>query len=239
MARRGVPVFAYHKVALAPPGTTDPFLYVSPRNFEQQLAALTNTGFVSAEPGDALAGQNEGPLKAVITFDDGCCNVFQYALEPLARHRFRAIQFLVADLLGKKNQWDITKGDCEEGLMDEAQVRDWLAAGHLIGSHSSTHRNLRRLSADEAREEIFGSKKKLEDRFGVAIEHFCYPYGSWNESLRDFAGMAGYRTACTMDFGVNTPATQRFELRRIIPLSGLELLRKIRHRLLRKIQQGA
>src|SRR5882672_387303 len=82
MARRGIPVFAYHKIALAPPATTDPFLYVSPQNFDRQLAALRGAGFASAQPGEALSGQNEQQLKAVITFDDGCHNAFQNSLDP-------------------------------------------------------------------------------------------------------------------------------------------------------------
>jgi len=119
--------------------------------------------------------------------------------------------------------------------MDEIQVREWLAAGHEIGSHSMTHRNLRHVSPGDAREEIAASKKALEDRFGVEVPHFCYPFGSWNDSVRDLVAAAGYRTACTVLFGVNPPGTSPFELRRIIPLSAARLLNKIRHRALRKI----
>ena len=119
--------------------------------------------------------------------------------------------------------------------MDEAQVRQWLGGGHEIGSHSITHRNLRHLSPAEAREEIFGSKKSLEDRFGLPVQHFCYPYGSWNQAVRDLVCEAGYRTACTVRFGVNGPSNSPYELRRIIPLSTVELLRKIRHRLAQRM----
>src|SRR6266853_698306 len=219
MARRGVPVFAYHKIAAPPRATIDPFLYVGPQSFDKQLADLRRAGFTSASLSEMPTAQNQGMPKAVITFDDGCCNAFQNSLEPLARHGFRAIQFLVADFLGRKNEWDIAKRDSPEKLMDEHQVRDWMAAGHEIGSHSSTPTNLRNISGAQAREEISGSKKSLEDRFGLAIQHFCYPYGSWNESVRDLVAAAGYSTACTMAFGVNTAAAPRFELRRIIPLS--------------------
>src|SRR2546426_12427935 len=184
MARRGVPVFAYHKIAASPRLTIDPFLYVSSQNFDKQLADLRRAGFTSAGLSEMPIVQHNGMFKAVITFDDGCCNAFENSLEPLARHGYRAMQFLVADFLGRKNEWDIVKGDSPEKLMDEQQVRDWLAAGHEIGSHSSTHPNLRHISAAQAREEISGSKKSLEDRFGIAVQHFCYPYGSWNESVR-------------------------------------------------------
>ena len=236
MARRGVPVFAYHKIAAPPRSTIDPFLYVGPHDFDKQLAALRRAGFTSASLSEIPTAQHKGMLKAVITFDDGCSDAFENSLEPLARNGFRAIQFLVADFLGRRNEWDIAKGDSPENLMNEQQARDWLAAGHEIGSHSATHPNLRHISAAQAREEISDSKKSLEDRFGVTVQHFCYPYGSWNESVRDLVAAAGYSTACTMRFGVNTVAAPRFELHRIIPLSSLELLRKCEHRLRQKLR---
>jgi peptidoglycan/xylan/chitin deacetylase (PgdA/CDA1 family) len=257
--RQGVPVFTYHKIAEPPPATRDPFLYVSPVRFDEQLAGLRRAGCVSAclgeafrEPGQrsskrspeatalAKVGPAAGgqPQAVVLTFDDGCRNVLEHGLDILARHRFSAIQFLVAGFLGKRNEWDIVKGDVAEALMDEGQIREWLNAGHEIGSHSMTHRNLRHLSPADAREEIFGSKKSLEDRFGVPVQHFCYPYGSWNEEVRDLVREAGYFTACTVCFGVNIRSTPPYELRRIIPLSTAELLRKMRHRLARRMGGG-
>ena len=235
---QGVPVLAYHKIAPPPPGTTDPFLYVSPSRFDAQVAALSRYGYGSASLADAPAAEGNPRHKAVITFDDGCSNVLEHGLAPLLRHRFRAIQFLVAGFLGRTNEWDAAKGDVPERLMDEAQIREWLAAGHEIGSHSATHRNLRHLSPAQAREEIFGSKKALEDRFGLAVRHFSYPYGSFNPAVRDLVAEAGYLTACTMRFGVNPRGTPPFELRRIIPLSSRETLAKICHRLARNLRGG-
>jgi peptidoglycan/xylan/chitin deacetylase (PgdA/CDA1 family) len=117
-------------------------------------------------------------------------------------------------------------------LMDAAQVRDWLAAGHAIGSHSLTHARLTRLTVRDAREEIFASRKKLEDTFGVTVEHFCYPYGDWSEAVRDLVIEAGYRTACTTEFGVNTPATPPYALRRITVRRPTRTFRTLKDRLL-------
>jgi len=231
LLQSGVPVFAYHKIADPPPATRDPFLYVGPNRFDQQLAALRRAGWASAPLSQTLADGRDRRRQVVITFDDGFCSVFENGLEILSLHGFRAIQFLVSGCLGRRNEWDVAKGDVPQPLMDETQVRQWLAAGHEIGSHSATHRNLRHLAPAEAREEIVGSKKALEDRFGVGVEHFCYPYGAYNEAVRELVEKAGYRTACTVRFGVNGPAASAYELCRIIPLSSAELLRKIRHRL--------
>jgi peptidoglycan/xylan/chitin deacetylase (PgdA/CDA1 family) len=152
----------------------------------------------------------------VLTFDDGFANVLEYGLEPLARCRFRAIQFLVADRLGQVNDWDAPKREVMVPLMDGAQVRDWLAAGHAIGAHTLTHPRLAQIPLAAAREEIFSSKKKLEDLFGVPIEHFCFPYGDCNDAVRDLVAEAGYRTACTTAPGVNTPADPPLALKRLM-----------------------
>jgi peptidoglycan/xylan/chitin deacetylase (PgdA/CDA1 family) len=136
-------------------------------------------------------------------------------MEPLAAQGYRAIQFLVSGLIGKTNAWQGTEGDTEQPLMDEAQIREWLAAGHAIGAHTITHPSLTRLSTEQAREEIQASRKSLEDRFGVAVNHFCYPYGDWNPTVRDLVAEAGYTTACTTDFGVNSDGSDSLALRRV------------------------
>jgi peptidoglycan/xylan/chitin deacetylase (PgdA/CDA1 family) len=233
--RRGVPIFAYHKIAEPTAGTRDPFLYVGPKIFDEQLSALKAMSLTSGALDEIAKTRSD---HAIITFDDGFASVLQNGLEILSRHKFRAIEFLVAGSLGKQNHWDIAKGDVPEQIMDESQIREWLAAGHRIGSHSITHRNLRHLSPAEMREEIAESKKFLEDRFGLEVSHFCYPYGSWNETVRDLVIEAGYSTACTLEFGVNDSKTPAHELRRIYPLSSGEMLRKIAHRLVRRMSRS-
>ncbi len=232
---RGVPLFAFHKIAFPPQSTRDPFLYDAPPRFEAQLGALRAKGYVSGTISEALISTENPQRKVVITFDDGCRNVLENGREILARHGFHAIQFLVAGLLGQRNEWDVSKGDAPEDLMTEDEVREWLAAGHEIGSHSMTHRNLRKLSQAEAREEISASKKRLEDKFGISIRHFSYPFGSWNPPVRDLVIEAGYESASTMDFGVNSRQTPARELRRLFALTSFDLLRKAIHRARRRL----
>ena len=150
-----------------------------------------------------------------LTFDDGFENVGRHGLESLRENGFRAIQFLVADLLGKTNEWEQREGEARERLMDAAQVRDWLAAGHEIGAHTCTHPRLSQLPLAGAREEIRASKAKLEDCFGTPIRHFCYPYGDWNPAVRDAVAEAGFSTACTTRPGLNRPGGDPLCLRRL------------------------
>lgn len=227
----GVPVLMYHKIAEPPPRARLKGLYVRPERFSQQLAELREAGFTSCRPSPGNNGNGE-PKRIALTFDDGFRNVWEHALEPLAEHGFTATQFLVANCIGRQNQWEIREGEVTEPLMDVMHIREWLRAGHRIGSHSLSHPYLTRLSMRDAREEIFTSKKKLEDTFGVAVEDFCYPYGNWNETVRDIVIEAGYRTACAADFGVNTPQTSPFSLRRITVRYPTRSLKVLRQRLL-------
>jgi peptidoglycan/xylan/chitin deacetylase (PgdA/CDA1 family) len=211
----GMPCLMYHKIGRSPRGARIKGLYVSEKLLQEQLAELAEAGFSTPPYGQVPDGTNVGKTVA-LTFDDGYLSVLERACEPLARHRMRGIQFLVADRLGQTNLWDIPMGGEQQPLMTAGHVREWLAAGHEIGAHTLTHPFLTRVSFREAREEVFSSKKKLEDLFGVTIRHFCYPYGDWNEPVRDLVGEAGYETACTTDFGVNTTATNPFTLKRIM-----------------------
>jgi peptidoglycan/xylan/chitin deacetylase (PgdA/CDA1 family) len=189
-------------------------LYVSARLFARQMDELQQADFEAPPFGDAVRAPHARAARIALTFDDGFQNVFTHALVPLARNRFYAIQFLVADLLGQSNEWEQHEGEVREPLMDAPQVREWLAAGHEIGSHTLTHPHLTQLPPGQAREEIFASKKKLEDLFGRPIRHFCYPYGDWNEVIRELVQEAGYETACTTGPGVNTAADSSFALKR-------------------------
>ena len=211
----GMPWLMYHKLGPRPHGARLKGLYLSRPLFERQLSELQRAGFSTPAYGPPPAQAGNAGKRLALTFDDGFASVFQHGLEPLARHGYRAMVFLVADKIGASNEWEVQEGEARQPLMDEAQIKEWLAAGHEIGSHTRTHAFLTRLSPQAAREEISASKHKLEDRFGWPVRHFCYPYGDWNPAVRDLVIAAGYETACTTEFGVNTGATPPFELKRI------------------------
>jgi peptidoglycan/xylan/chitin deacetylase (PgdA/CDA1 family) len=204
----------YHKIGSRPAGVRIKGLYVSVRLLKEQLRELAEEGFKTPEYGQLPAKGSKGATIA-LSFDDGFQSVHEKAMGPLAEHGFRAIQFLVVNYLGQFNKWETQLGEVREPLMNVTQVKEWLAAGHEIGAHSLSHPFLTRVSLREAREEIFSSKHKLEDLFGTAIKHFCYPYGDWSETIRDLVREAGYATACTTNFGVNTLETPPWELQRI------------------------
>ncbi|HZR35814.1 MAG TPA: polysaccharide deacetylase family protein [Nevskia sp.] len=227
----GLPILMYHKLGPRPRGVRLKGLYVGERLFDRQLRELREAGYRSCDFEALGEGVAAGPGQIGITFDDGYVNVLRHGLGPLHDHGFQALQYIVADKIGGGNDWDLPAGEAYEPLMDAAQLREWLAAGHLIGSHTCSHAHLPEIRLEQAREEIVASKKKLEDLFGVPVTHFCYPYGQWNERIRDLVIEAGYRTATTTRFGLNQAATSPFELLRIQARYQSWGLRSLRQRL--------
>ena len=213
--RAGVPVLTYHKLGPRPRRVRLKGLYLSQKLFLRQLRELRAAGFATTDLADVVTGADNALGRLALTFDDGFENVLRHGLTPLAETGFLAIEFLVAGQLGQMNDWEQAEGEAPERLMDVAQVRDWLAAGHAIGSHTLTHPFLTRLAPARAREEIGASRKQLEDLVGRPVRHFCYPYGDWNPAVRDLVAEAGYATACTTEPGVNTATTDCFALKRI------------------------
>lgn len=212
--RTGLPILTYHKLGPRPSNVRLKGMYLSRRVFERQMAELKHAGFRSGSLSEAVTGGSGSTSRVVVTFDDGFRNALDHGSDVLKRYGFRATQFLLPDLLGKSNHWEQAEGEAPEQLMDEAGVREWLAAGHEIGSHTCSHPWLTRLPVERAREEISSSRKKLEDWFQVPVRHFCYPYGDWNDKVRDLVAEAGYETACTTDAGINRQGDEPHTLKR-------------------------
>lgn len=203
----GRPILLYHKMGRAPWNDRRKGLFVSQQLLCSQLSELTQAGFNFGKLGEPNSGG-----KIVITFDDGYASCFEKGISVLDAFGCKAIQFLVSGRIGKKNDWDSTG----EPIMDISQVREWLAAGHMIGSHTVSHAVLTELPATDAREEIHASRKWLEDTFGIAVAHFSYPLGAWNDRVLSIVREAGYETAVTTEFGVNNAPIDPYRLRRIL-----------------------
>ena len=188
---------------------------VASQDFERQMNFVAASGYrvidmavlVSALGSrDPLAGK-----VAVITFDDGFAETCDTVCGTLTAHRFPATFFLIGALMGQTSTW--LSGN--HRLIDWQGARRLIQQGFTIGSHSLTHRHLTQLTPDEARDEIAGSKRVLEDGLSVEVPFFAYPYGSWNAALRDLVSDVGYAGACTTYSGFNDLEADRFALRRL------------------------
>jgi peptidoglycan/xylan/chitin deacetylase (PgdA/CDA1 family) len=68
-------------------------------------------------------------------------------------------------------------------------------AGWTIGSHTCTHALLTNESPARIREETAGSRRELEHRLGITVDHFAYPAGLFDSMVVSAVAAAGYRFA--------------------------------------------
>lgn len=90
--------------------------------------------------------------------------------------------------------------------------------GFDIGAHTRTHPILSRVGPEQLRAEIEGCKALMEQRLRLPVRHFAYPNGRSEDYTPEAVAAvakAGYLAAVTTVPGGNTPATSRFELRRV------------------------
>lgn len=67
-------------------------------------------------------------------------------------------------------------------------------AGHEIGTHSSTHSYMSKLSADAITDELKSSSAAIENITGQKVELFRAPYGDYDDELIKTASSLGYYT---------------------------------------------
>jgi peptidoglycan/xylan/chitin deacetylase (PgdA/CDA1 family) len=69
---------------------------------------------------------------------------------------------------------------------------------------------------ERLREEVRGSRRRLETELGRHIDLFCYPNGDYNADVRREVELAGYASAASTEVGfVDGESTDPYTLRRI------------------------
>jgi peptidoglycan/xylan/chitin deacetylase (PgdA/CDA1 family) len=211
-------ILTYHQIELAPPPPAAfRSLYVAPDSFARQMRWLKRLGYRGVSMRDLmpyLRGEKVGKVVG-LTFDDGYCNNLHYALPVLQDCGFTATCYVISQLLGKTNVWDLANGVKQADLMSASQIKLWSQGGMEIGAHTQTHCQLTTLSDEHALREISASKEELADRIGREIEHFCYPYGLYEARHSAMAQSAGYQSATTTRRGKVQPGADLFQLHRI------------------------
>lgn len=191
----------------------------TPRQFERQMSFLKESDYnlISLENlVEGLKGSFEIPDNAVvITFDDGFKSNYHNALPVLIQKKIPATMFIVTGRVGSSNDWMLSRGFSHRKIVSWSQLRELDDSGICIGSHTQTHPNLTELSNGSVKEEVRISKQILEDALHKPVSYFAYPYGLYNQVIRDTVEEAGYRSACSTRSGFNCHDIDHFALRRI------------------------
>jgi peptidoglycan/xylan/chitin deacetylase (PgdA/CDA1 family) len=90
----------------------------------------------------------------------------------------------------------------QDRWIDWPAVRALHALGHSIGAHTRSHPILARLSTDEQRAELAGSRQRIEEELGAPVTLMAYPWGgphTFDAQTKQLAAACGYQAAFSLD----------------------------------------
>jgi len=207
-----VPILMYHKVE---PHSIRQADTVTPETFRRQMQYLKDHGLhvlSLQEFSSYLSRKQPFPRNAVlITFDDGYKNNFTDAYPILRSFGFPAVIFISPAQTG------------QPGYLTWDEVHQLQKGGIAFGSHGMTQAYLPKMSEEQRRIEIFGSKKVLEENLGTKVEFFCYPVGGFNDVIKDMVRQAGYQGAMASNRGDDRFGTDVYQIKRV-RMSNTDLL---------------
>ncbi len=206
----GVPVLCYHQFKTEPRTVYD----ISPAAFRGQMEYLRRNGYQVIPLSrlvEALAGGADLPEKTVVlTIDDGYQSVYQHAFPILKEYGYPATLFLYINFINYKG-----------ASLRWPQIKEMMAAGIDIGSHSFSHLKLNKGRDETEREyrrrmekELLQSKYYLEKKLDLDIPWFSYPYGVYDLELKKMVAAYGYRAAVVLNGGVVGQGTDSYAINR-------------------------
>lgn len=123
-------------------------------------------------------------------------------------------------------------------MMTSHEVKAMRQAGMQIGAHTVSHPILAGLAIEQARQEIQGSKRYLEQLLGERVGLFAYPNGKPGEDYVaqsvDLVRNAGFDAAVNTQWGTSGTGDDMFQIRRFTPWDktrlrfGTRMLRNLR-----------
>lgn len=188
------------------------------RTFAEEMQILHELGVKVVPIGEVRnvlqTGDLTEPLVA-ITFDDGFRNVYEHGFPVLRHYGFPATIFLVTDYCGGMNSWpNQPLGIPHQALLDWNQIKEMSRAGIEFGSHTRTHPHLTTTPNREAEEELVSSKRDIEDAIGRPVDTFAYPYGSYDDRIKELARMH-FTLACSTSLDFVHSGSDLFALERL------------------------
>ena len=158
-------------------------LAVGPEHLHRQVSGTAQRGYRGVRFTEALTS-DAGDRVFAVTFDDAYASVVSLAFPVLAQLGVPATVFVPtrADRDGLRD-WDGIRPWSHTPWRDElqgaswSQLRELVAAGWEIGSHSRTHPDLTSVTDEQLRDELEGSREDCEAELGVPCTSIAYPYG--------------------------------------------------------------
>jgi len=194
-----IPIILYHNLNPTVAG----YMNITPEKFEANLKLLKDNGFTFIplkEAVEYLQGKRDTlpPKPVVITADDGWESVYTYMYPIIKKFNIPVTLFIYPGAISSGKHflsWEQLKELKNTGLFD--------IQGHTY-SHPNFKITKKRLSPAAyeqfVQNELFTSKKILEDKMGIKVTLLAWPFGIYNDYLENEATKAGYVMAFTIGY---------------------------------------
>ena len=151
----------------------------------------------------------------VLTFDDAYVDFYATALPILRRHGFNATLYVPTAYVGATTRFNRSLGEQLRKVLTWQALRDIAAEGIEVAAHSHTHPQLDRVPAEVVMDEVSRSRFLLEDKLGVKVEGFAYPFGYWDDAARGAVADAGFGYAVAVADLMTAPGDDALTLPRL------------------------
>lgn len=192
--RSGARILLYH--AVGTPLEKDTYgISIDPSNFSRHLQTLADDPALDVVPFSEMSPTSDR-TNVVLTFDDGYLDTLRTAAPILLDFGIPFTVFVTSGFLDRGHPEYLTVDDLRELATQN---------GVTIGSHGVTHSLLTKCDADQLRNELVGSRERLEEIIGVPVRSISYPHGDVDERVRTAAIAAGYSSGMCSRFDINRP----------------------------------
>lgn len=209
-----IPILTYHSI-----DESGSVISTKAETFRWQMKLLKEARYQVVTLADLIERLRSGeelPDKIVaLTFDDGFQNFYATAFPVLDEYGFKATVFLVTDFCEGHNDWGGNPPELpRSALLSWQEIKELSSNGIEFGSHTRTHPDLTKISAEEAREEITGASAVIADATGKKPETFAYPFGKFDAEARQIVE-ENFAAACSTNLGKVRSESDLFSLERI------------------------
>lgn len=207
--RAFLPILNFHRIDKAPAGAgsiTKSF-FIEPDKFEDIINGIIRNDYEPVFVSEIVnfLENKEMPVKQIIaiTFDDGNEDFYTNAWPILQKYKIKSSMYIVTGVGG-------------ENYLTKDQIVELDRSGLVeIGSHTVWHSKLTKVSNTELEYELKQSKEDLEKLLNKKIEVLCYPFGLYNDQVKQSAKEAGYKAGLTFDQDAWQDPDDLFALTRI------------------------
>ncbi len=154
----------------------------------------------------------------ILTFDDGGVSFYTIIAPILEKYNLKGIFFIATESIGK------------DGFLSKEQIAELDKRGHIIGSHSHTHKRLTTLTKNEVENEWKQSKTILESIVKHPVTLASVPNGYQSNVVISEAQKCGYtdiytsEPTCRIKLVENIKLHGRFVLMKDVSVSEVDRL---------------